>query len=247
MSDIGLLTTTSIGNNLRLKAIGIVFIIVTLVIVALLVILFCVLLIKPAVSTASPDRTDLELYLGLIIYSTCFLTLGINLNSYGFQSMTREKTRGNIESLLATPIKIKDIWIAKGLAIFIPGLIVGEIFTLITLIAVNYIYFIPSIGFIINPWIVVNSFIAAPLVYLCLGLLVYLIGLTGKPATGNIIAQIFLPVMINIVIQLILHTDILNSASWSFTVANIGLASVIIIITLFLQPRLTKEKIVLSC
>ncbi len=247
MKNIRLLIIASIGNNLRLKTVGIVFIIVTLVIAALLVILFCILLIEPAVSTASPDRADLELYLGLIMYSTCFLTLGVNLNSYGFQSMTREKTRGNIESLLATPIKIKDIWIAKGLAIFIPGLVIGEIFTLITLIAVNYIYFIPGTGFIINPWIVVNSFIAAPLVYLCLGLLVYLIGLTGKPATGNIIAQIFLPVMINIVIQLILHTNILTSTSWSFATANIGLALVIIIITFFLQPRLTKEKIVLSC
>lgn len=247
MNDIGLLTTASMGNNLRLKAVGIIFIILTLMIVALLAILFCVLLIKPAVSTASPDRTDLELYLGLITYSTCFVTLGINLNSYGFQSMTREKTRGNIESLLATPIKIKDIWISKSLAIFIPGLVVGEIFTLIALIAVNYIYFVPSTGFIINPWIVVNSFIAAPLVYLCLGFLVYLIGLTGKPATGNIIAQIFLPVMINTVIQLLLRTDIFTSASWSFTAANIGLALVIMIIALFLKPRFTKEKIVLSC
>ncbi len=247
MKDIGLLIIASIGNNLRLKAVGIVFIIVTLMIAALLVILFCVLLIEPALSAASPNRAYLELYLGLIMYSTCFLVLGINLNSYGFQSMTREKTRGNIESLLATPIKIKDIWIAKGLAIFIPGLVVGEILTLITLIAVNYIYFVPGTGFIINPWIAVNSFIAAPLVYLCLGLLVYLIGLTGKPSIGNIIAQIFLPVILNIVIQLLIRTDILTSTPWSFTAANIGLALVIIIITFFLQSRLTKEKIVLSC
>ena len=123
----------------------------------------------------------------------------------------------------------------------------GEILTLITLITVNYIYFVPSIGFIFTPWIAVNGFIVAPVVYLCLGLLAYLVGLTGKPATGNIIAQIFLPVMINIMIQITLRTDILNSASWSFAAANIGLALLIIIIIFFLQPRLTKEKIVLSC
>ena len=111
MKDIGLLTIASIRNNLRLKTVGIVFIIVTLMIAALLVIFFCILLIAPAVNKASPDRAELELYLGLIMYSTCFLALGINLNSYGFQSMTREKSRGNIESLLATPIKIKDIWV----------------------------------------------------------------------------------------------------------------------------------------
>jgi ABC-2 type transport system permease protein len=247
MKDIGLLTTAGIRNNLKLKTVGIVFIIITLMLTALVVILFCILLIEPAVNKASPDRAELELYLNLVTYTTCFLALGINLNSYGFQSMTREKTRGNIESLLATPIKIKDIWIAKALAIFIPGLVVGEIFTLITLIAVNYVYFVPSVGFIINPWIAVNSFIAAPLVYLCLGLLAYLIGLTGKPATGNIIAQIFLPVVINIVAQLMIRTDILTFTSWSFMAVNVGLALVIIIITFFLQSRLKKERIILSC
>ena len=246
MKDVGLLTLPSIRNNLRLKVVFIIFIIVTMMLVALLIILFCILLIKPAVSTASPDREDLELYFSIILYSTCFISLGINLNSFGFQSLTREKSRGNIESLLATPLRIKNIWIAKSLAIFIPGLVVGEILTLVTLIAINYIYFVPSIGFIFTPWIAVNSFIVAPVVYLCLGLLAYLVGLTGKPATGNIIVQIFLPVIINIMIQITFRTNILNSASWSFAAANIGLALVIIIIIFFLQPRLTKEKIVLS-
>ena len=247
MKDIGLLTLSSIRNNLRLKAVFIVFIIVTMMLVALLVILFCILLIKPAFSTASPDREVLELYFSIILYSACFISLGVNLNSLGFQSLTREKSRGNIESLLVTPVRIKNIWIAKSLALFIPGLVMGEILTLITLITVNYIYFVPSIGFIFTPWIAVNGFIVAPVVYLCLGLLAYLVGLTGKPATGNIIAQIFLPVMINIMIQITLRTDILNSASWSFAAANIGLALLIIIIIFFLQPRLTKDKIVLSC
>jgi ABC-type Na+ efflux pump permease subunit len=246
MKDIGLLTLPSIRSNLRLKVVFIIFIIVTIMLVALLVILFCILLIKPAVSTASPDIKDLETYLSIILYSTCFITLGINLNSFGFQSLTREKSRGNIESLLATPGKIKNIWIAKSLAIFIPGLIVGEVLTLVTLIAVNYIYFVPSIGFILTPWIAVNSFIVAPVVYICLGLLAYLVGLTGKPATGNIIAQIFLPVIINIMIQIALRTTIFNSASWSFAAVNIGLALLIVIIIFLLMPRFTKEKIVLS-
>ena len=117
-----------------------------------------------------PDRAALELYLGLIIYSACLMGLGINLNSFAFQSMTREKARGNIESLLATPLRAKEIWLAKSLAVFLPGLVLGVALALVTLVAVNYIYFVPSIGFLVNPWIAVNSFVAAPLVYLLLSL-----------------------------------------------------------------------------
>jgi len=245
MKDLILIIITSIRNNLRLKSVGIIYIIVTLMIDAGLVVSFCIFFIAPAMDTASPDRAYLELYLGLLMYCTCILALGINLNSFGFQSMTREKSKGNIESLLATPLKVRDIWVAKGLAIFIPGLVVGEILTLIVLITVNYIYFTPSIGFIFNPWIAVSSFIAAPLIYLCLGLLVQFIGLTGKPATGNIIAAISLQIIVILMINLVIRR-ILDTASWPFTLANLGIAAAAVIALLSLQSRHTKEKIVLS-
>lgn len=246
MKDIGLIIITSVRNNLQLKTVAIVFIsLTTLMLVAGLVLSFCLFLIAPAMDAALPDRANLELYLGLVMYTTCLTGLGINLNSFAFQSMIREKSRGNIESLLATPLKIKDIWIAKGLAVFVPGLVMGEILTLIVLIAVNYIYFVPSIGFLFNPWIAVSSFIAVPLIYLCLGLLVQLIGLTDKPATGNVIAQIFLPIIMTLMINLMIR-HILDATSWTFTLANLGVAAAIAITIIFLQPRLTRERIVLS-
>jgi len=245
MKDIGLIIITSVRNNLQLKTVTIVFISVTLMLVAGLVLSFCLFLIAPAMDAALPDRANLELYLGLVMYTTCLMGLGINLNSFAFQSMIREKSRGNIESLLATPLKVKDIWVAKGLAVFVPGLVMGEILTLIVLIAVNYIYFVPSIGFLFNPWIAVSSFIAVPLIYLCLSLLVQLIGLTDKPATGNVIAQIFLPIIMTLMINLMLR-HILDATSWTFTLANLGVAAAAAIALLSLQSRHTKEKIVLS-
>jgi ABC-type Na+ efflux pump permease subunit len=159
--------------------------------------------------------------------------------------MTREKSRGNIESLLATPLKVKDIWIAKSLAIFVPGLVLGEVLTLIVLVAVNYIYFVPRVGFLFTPWLAVSSFLVVPLIYFCLSLLAHLIGLTSKPANGNIIVQLFLPIIINLMINLALH-NILDATSWSFTLANFGMATAIGITLFFLRPRLTRERIVLS-
>jgi len=245
MRDIILITTGSIRNNLKSKALTVVFVSITLMIVAGLALFFCLLLIAPAINTSVPDRTQLELYLSLIMYTTCLICSGINLNVFAFQSMTREKSRGNIESLMATPLSVKDIWIAKSLAVFIPGMVLGEILTLAALLAVNYIYFVPKIGFIYTHWMALSSFLAVPLIYLCLSFLVHLIGLTGKPATANIVVQIFLPIVLTLMINLMLH-HILDTTSWPFTLANFGIAAVITIIVIFLQPRITRERIVLS-
>lgn len=245
MRDIILVTINSIRNNLKSKALTIVFVCITLMIASGLTLFFCLLLIAPAMNTSAPDKIQLELYLSLIMYTTCLICLGINMNVFAFQSMTKEKSRGNIESLLATPLSIKGIWIAKSLAVFIPGLVLGEILTFVSMLVVNYIYFVPKVGFIYTHWIGLNSFLVVPLIYLCLSFLVHLIGLTGKPVTGNIIVQIFLPVSLNLMINLILR-HVLDAASWSFTLANFGMAAVIIIIVIFLQPRITRERIVLS-
>jgi len=246
MSNIGPLITTNLKNNLSKKSVIIIWYGTALLITAATAALLCVLLIAPELNKISPDKVKLELYLGIIVFTASLLGLGINLNALGFTSMIKEKSRGNIQSLLATPLKLKDIWIGKSLAIFIPGLILGELLTLISLIAINYIYFVPTIGFLFNPWIAVTSFIVFPIMYFCLGLLVYLIGLTGKPNNANVIALVFLPLFVNIVIQLALRSNIMDFTSWPFTLANIVIVLVIAIIVVVLQFRLKKEKVILS-
>ncbi len=245
MRDIGLITTVSIRNNLRLKITIVVSIVVVLICVIGLVLAFCLLAIAPAVAAEIPDRHTLEIYLCVTVYAACLIGLGVNMNVFAFQTMTREKSRGNMVALLATPLKVKDIWIAKSLAVFLPGLVLGEVFAFIALIIVNYIYFVPGIGFLFTPWIAVSSFICVPFIYLCLSFLVHLIGLTGKPATGNVIVQVFLPVFSSLMINLGVH-HVLDATSWPFTLVNFSLALIIGIIAILLRPRLTNERIVLS-
>lgn len=245
MKNIGLLISTSIRNNLRSKVALIVYIFVTIICILGITIALCYFLISPETDKPSPDRSKLELYLGLTMFATCFISLGVNLNAFAAQSMIREKSKGVIESLLATPFRPKDIWIAKSLAVFIPGLVLGEILTFIVLLVINYIYFVPGIGFIFNTWIAVSSFIVAPLIYLCLSLLVHFIGLTGKPAVGNVIVQVFLPLFLSLMINLAVRY-ILDITSWSFALANLGVVVLIFFIFIFLRSRLNRERIVLS-
>lgn len=238
------LITGGMKNNLQLKVvIGVVA--VTVICAAGMAVIVCIVAIEPSMAQPFPERSGLELYLGLIMYISCMLGLGINMNPIPFQAMTREKARGNIESLLATPLQAREIWLAKSLAAFFPALVLGAALSLIALVTVNYIYFVPGIGFLVNPWIAVNSFVAAPLIYLLISLLVHLVGLTGKPANGNVITSVFLPLFLALMINLAVH-DVIDAASWPFTLANLGAAAVIGVIIILLQSRLTGERIVLS-
>jgi ABC-type Na+ efflux pump permease subunit len=235
----------SIKNNLRSKAMTAGFIAISVMLVAGLTALFCIMLINPVVRSESPDIEKMKLYLGLVTYVSGIICLGINLNVFAFGSMAREKSRGNIESLLATPLNINNIWIAKSIAVFIPGLVLAVVLGILVNISINLIYFLPLTGFIFSPWLFLSSFLAASLIYLCLGLLTHIIGLSGKTSTSNIIAQIFLPVFLALMINIILH-DVLNPNSWTFMIANLLIAFLLSIVTVFLRPRLNTEKVVLS-
>jgi ABC-type transport system involved in multi-copper enzyme maturation permease subunit len=245
MKGIGPVITTSIRNNLRSRNLIILFVGLAVMIVVALTLIFSLCEIGPELDKASPDKSHLELYLGLIMYLACLFGVGISINVFAVPSMTKEKTRGVIESLLATPLKPKGIWLAKSLAVFLPGLVLGWIFTIIALIAINYVYIVPEMGFVITPWIVVTTFVMLPLMYFCVSLLVHLVGLTGAPQSGNTIAQFFLPIVTALVI--ILTTNgVLDITSGYFTLINLGIAAVIGIVIASLHSRLTKERIVLS-
>jgi len=245
MSEIVLVTLSSIKNNLKLKTVAIAFAGVTLICALGLILAMSLILIAPETEKAAPDLSLLELYLGVVLYAVSLICVGVYMNSFAFQSMTREKSRGNIDALLATPLRVKSVWIAKSLAVFLPGFIVGVIVTVITLVALNYLYFVPLNGFQANPWMLVSSLVGVPLIYLFLSLLVHLVGLTGRPSSGNVIVQIFLPVFTAMMINLMVRS-VLDPGSWLFLVINLGIAALIGVIVLVLRPGVTAEKMVLS-
>ena len=245
MSNIRLVMSAGNKNVLRMKTVIVVMIPVLLICVVGVALLLCLLAIGPEMEKASPDRAILESYLGLTVYASAFLTIGITLNSTIFQTMVREKARGNLAALLATPMEVTDIWVGKSLALFIPGLVLTIVLAVLSWLIVNVIYFVPDFGFIINWQMVVNSLVAVPLMYLLFGLLVHLIGFITKPATGNIIAQVFLPVMMNLAAQLVVR-GVMDANSWQFMLMNFGVAIACGVAILAVKPKLVKEKIILS-
>ena len=129
-----------IKNNLRKKASTSIFIALTVMIAVGMTLIFCVVAIDPQLEQAHPEQSDLVMYLGLIMYTVGIIGMGINLNVFAFHSMTREKAGGNIESLLASPLKAIHILLAKSLAVFLPGLVLGTALSAIALSHKLYIF-----------------------------------------------------------------------------------------------------------
>jgi len=245
MSNIWLVTFAGMKNAFRMKVGMIILISVTMIIVVGISLLMCLLLIAPEMESAAPDRETLEAHLGIILYASSLVSLGVAVNSLVFQTMVKEKVRGNLSALMATPLGVIDIWLGKSLALFVPGMVIAIILTVLNLVIINMIYFLPVIGFVVDWYMLVNSLIILPVMYLAFGMLVHLIGLTTKPATGNIIAQVFLPVIANIMIQLVIR-NVISVDSWQFMAINLGLALIMGGIIIMLRPRLTPERVMLS-
>lgn len=244
MKEALLLATAGMKNNLRSVSTIVIMAVVVLICAAGLIVALCVLVIAPEAQSLAPDRSLLQTQLSVAVFGASLIGVGINLNVFT-QTIIKEKARGNITALLATPLEMGNILAGKSLAVFIPGLVMGTILGVATLLIINFVYLVPSVGFIINPWMILSSLVAVPLIYLGLSFLAHIIGLAGKPVTANVIVQVFLPVFASPMINLGIR-DALNAATWKFTLANLGVAAVIFLVVVLLRPRLTIERVVLS-
>ncbi|WP_062052420.1 hypothetical protein [Bacillus sp. JCM 19034] len=100
----------------------------SLIIVYLGIVLICALaigligsklIIEPIMSNGLINKSSLSYYIGIIGYSTAFILTGINYCVLFSVPLTRDKVNKVIESLLATASSVKEVWVAKSVALFI--------------------------------------------------------------------------------------------------------------------------------
>lgn len=191
-------------------------------------------------------RPMLVLIIGLIAY---FLPLFILISfiwAFANLPIIKEKVNGNISSLLATTLSPKEIWIGKSLAIFLPGLIISMVSTLIVLITINLFTIAPATGnFVLPAPLMLTSLIINPLLFLGLLLFIVLFSLANNPDIA--FAPSFLVgfgLMIGIPLGVALGA--IDLASWSFSLWYLLGVFIIWVIVLYLSRLLTKENIILS-
>ncbi len=186
------------------------------------------------------------LIIGLMAYFLPFTILMAFIWAFSNLPVVREKAKGNIASLIATPLSPKEIWLGKSLAIFIPGYVISVILTMIVLLTVNLSVIVPVTGSFLFPLpLFLVSLVWNPLLLLGLLLFIVLFSLAKDPDIA--IAPSFLVgfgLMMGIPLGMAMGK--IDLSSWSFSLWYLGGVIIAWIAIFFLTRLLTKENIILS-
>ena len=147
MSGLVTLIAANLRNSYRLKAAVFVMFGLSVLLIAGLIALVCALAIVPEMQSPSPNAAKVTRYLGLIVYGSGLLAMGMNLNVFTANNLVKEKTQRLFESILAGPVEARTLWLAKSLAVFLPGFVLCEAFAIVSLLGVNALFVTPRMGF----------------------------------------------------------------------------------------------------
>lgn len=221
----------------------IVFIIIT---IAAAVVVSVLLKRQEWLQVKEAAKPMLELIMGLISYFFPLFILMTFIWSFANFPIIKEKANGNIESLLATTLSPKEIFIGKSLAIFLPGFVISTVSTLIVLFSVNLITIRPVTGSLFLPVpLLLTSLVINPLLLLGLLLFIVLYSLARNPDIA-IAPSFIVGFGLMMGIPLGVATGVMNLASRSFCLWYLAGTAAFWLVVLFFFRLLTKENIVLS-
>jgi len=165
------------------------------------------------------------------------------INAY---TLTMEKVKRSMESLLCTPLSLRQICLGKSFPIVLPSVVLGLVFAFGGIAGINQFFIVPRLGHFIMPG-------AAPLVAILVTVpLIMFFFASLMVALQLIITNIrwINAALIGLVIAVMfgLSPPILKfgSASWSIVFASLGVAAALALVTIYLSRLVTKERIVLS-
>jgi ABC-2 type transport system permease protein len=155
-----------------------------------------------------------------------------------------EKSKHNIESLLVTPVSLKQLWMGKTLAVTLPSIVIGLGVSIIIFIALNIISVIPQTGVFLfpGPLSVICAIILIPcLIFAIVSLVIYLQLTMANPRFANFI-------FLGIFFLLFFGINALAGFGFSANYALIYLAVAVLCgaFSYLLSAKLTKERVMLS-
>jgi len=191
-------------------------------------------------------RPFLKLIVGIMAYFLPLFILMAFIWSFASLPVVQEKVNGNLDCLLATPLEAKAIWMAKSLAVFLPGYVISIAATLALLLAVNLAAILPATGELMLPApVLLIGLLVNPLLLFGLLSFIVLFSLADNPDVA-IAPSFILGFGLMIGMPLGLGTGVINLASWSFVLWYLAGAVAAWIIVGYFSRLLTKENVVLS-
>ncbi len=157
-------------------------------------------------------------------------------------SVIMDKAKRTLESLLATPLSLRQIWIGKSLAVALPGIVVTLVILFLALVVLNIVFIAPTVGGFIMPSVLslVTALIIVPvMVFLVVLIVSFLQLIMANPRIANFAYMaFFLGIYMSTITEL--------AKSWDFSLIYLMITLLLTVVTLFLARFLTKEKVVLS-
>ena len=156
-----------------------------------------------------------------------------------------DKAKRNIESLMATPISITQLWIGKSLAVALPSVVIGLSVSILAYILLNIGFVVPHTHTFIFPdiWAVISAIIVVPVLIFAIVTIVTDIQLIiANPRIANF-------VFTGIFILVVLGINTLGGLGVSisfFPLVYLGVIVLCGVVSYILSRSLTKEKVLLS-
>jgi ABC-2 type transport system permease protein len=191
-------------------------------------------------------RPVLGLFIGLVLYFLPFVILLAFVWAFGNLPVTREKVNGNIESLMATPLSPRGLWLGKSFAIFLPAYLISIVTSAVVVAAINLTAILPATGeFMLPVSTLILGFVANPLLFLALLLFMILFSMANNPdiALGPSLIIGF-GMMMGMPVGL--GMGWFDLSSWMFTLWYLVGTVAVLSVVLCLTRLLTRQNVVLS-
>ena len=156
-----------------------------------------------------------------------------------------DKAKRNLESLMATPVDIKQIWMGKSLAVTLPSIGVGVTVAIVSFLVMDIWFVMPKTGIFIFPgvWAIISSLIIVPvLLFTIVSIVTYIQLVITNPRIGNFVFS-------GIFFLLLFGVNALGGLGLSLNylaLVYLGMIVLFSAISYFLSLSLTKERVLLS-
>jgi ABC-2 type transport system permease protein len=192
---------------------------------------------------------DLNSYLQSILGTNLFMVfLAITIiysQVFSGYSLLIDKMKRSLESLLCTPLSLAQFCCGKILSVFIPSVVLGILFTVLSYCVTNIYIISPDVGHWVIPGFayLLATLIGAPLVIMFLTTLFQLLQLITSSV--RVINGIFIVVALATLFGFAV-APVFSLSSWSIAFISLSVVAALGLADLLLFRLLTKERIILS-
>jgi ABC-type Na+ efflux pump permease subunit len=200
-----------------------------------------------AAAPAAPDGPTASMLVGTLLYFATLLPFLVLLWVFAGAMLMKEKASGHLETLLATPLSTRTLWLAKTATIALPGLALAAVSSsLIVVAAVVACRMRPdAAAFAFPPPLLVVCWLGNPLLFSGLGALTVVLSMRAGPDAA-IVPSFALGFGLMVAIPAGTALRVIDLSSWVFAWSYLGAAALEWGVVSILARGLTRERIVLS-